>query len=84
MPITRDGVRAATKLKKEGVQVTMTGLYAAHQALTAAAVGAEYAAPYLGRMDDNQRGGIESISQMLSIANSTEAPLRILVASIRR
>ena len=29
------------------------GLYTAHQAFTAAALGAEYAAPYLGRMNDS-------------------------------
>eukprot|EP00958_Prasinococcus_capsulatus_P009966 scaffold966_cov415-Prasinococcus_capsulatus_cf.AAC.29 len=83
LPITKEGVRAASMLKREGVRITMTGLYASHQAITAASLGAEYAAPYLGRMDDNQRGGVESIAQMLSIASNTEKPLRVLVASIR-
>jgi hypothetical protein len=37
------------------VPLCMTAVYSAHQALTAAALGATYAAPYLGRMNDNQR-----------------------------
>lgn len=31
---------------------TTTGIYAPHQVLTAIACGADYAAPYLGRMND--------------------------------
>lgn len=30
----------------------LAGVFAAHQCLTALAVGADYMAPYLGRMDD--------------------------------
>ena len=41
------------------------GVYTAHQAFTAIAAGADYAAPYLGRMNDAGRSVSDSRSQQL-------------------
>ena len=64
MPATRDGVEAAALLKAAGAPVTLTGLFAAHQALAAAAVGADYAAPYLGRIGGGGRDGRQEVVAM--------------------
>lgn len=83
IPVTEDGVRAARRLGADGVPVTLTALYAAHQAVTAAALRVAYAAPYLGRLGDAGRDGTAIVRQMQAIAGASGAPTRILVASIR-
>lgn len=83
VPITESGARAARFLVREGHRVTMTGVYATHQVVSAVALGATYAAPYLGRMNDAGKDGMESIMDMQCIVDATESDLRVLVASVR-
>lgn len=84
VPITRDGAVAASILKQEGIRVTLTAVYGAHQALSAAAIGADYAAPYLGRMNDAGRDGFDEILAMRAIVHQSGSAMRILVASLRQ
>jgi transaldolase len=51
--------------------------------VTSAAIGAEYVAPYLGRMDDAGRGGVESCAEMQEALRGLGSHTRLLVASIR-
>lgn len=83
VPITREGLEAARTLVRHGVRVTMTGLYAAYQVLLAAGVGAEYAAPYLGRISALGKDGEDEVIQMQEIKEGLESDIRILVASIK-
>ena len=83
VPIDRVGLLAASKLIKEGIPVTLTALHSSKQVLSAAALGAAYAAPYLGRMKDGGRDGLQEVLQMGRILRSLESPTRLLVASIR-
>lgn len=83
VPITREGAIAAATLKAEGVRITMTAVYTAHQALSAAAIGADYVAPYLGRMNDSGRDGFAEIAAMQEIIQASGSPTRVLVASLR-
>ena len=62
-PTTVEGTAAAAKLRDEGVRITMTAVYSAAQALVASALGADYAAPYLGRMNDAGRDGFGEIAR---------------------
>ncbi|MBB5753366.1 transaldolase family protein [Prosthecomicrobium pneumaticum] len=83
VPITREGAEAAARLIAEGVGVTMTAVYAAHQGLSAAALGARYVAPYLGRMNDAGRDGFAEIVAMAELMRAAGGATRILVASLR-
>lgn len=83
VPIDRQGMLAAATLIGEGIPVTLTALHAAKQALSAAALGPAYAAPYLGRMKDAGRDGLQEVLTMNKILRSLESPTRLLVASIR-
>ncbi|CAG9461841.1 unnamed protein product [Pedinophyceae sp. YPF-701] len=83
VPITARGLTAASRLIEEGVPITMTGVYAPHQVVAAAAVGASYAAPYLGRMNDAGRDGMVSCMQMQEIIDNAGSEMRLLVASVR-
>lgn len=83
VPITKIGTQAASGLIAEGIRVTLTGVYAVHQVAIAAALGADYTAPYLGRINDLGRNGREDLVAMAKIISGIGSATRILVASIR-
>jgi transaldolase len=89
LPITRAGAAAARSLIAEGCPVTFTACYAPTQVLLAAALGADYIAPYLGRITDLGRDGHAELTRMQRIVEGVapsagaRSPLRLLVASLR-
>jgi transaldolase len=84
IPATRQGLDAGALLIAQGVPVTWTAVYAPEQAHFAAQLGAAYAAPYLGRLEDAGVNGLALIAQMQSlVARRPSAGTRLLVASIR-
>ena len=85
VPLTHAGLEAAAALAGEhGVSVCTTACYAPHQALSSAAIGAAYVAPYLGRIDDAAgRDGAEEVALMQAALDRTRSPTRLLVASLR-
>ncbi|MEM6253701.1 MAG: transaldolase family protein [Cyanobacteria bacterium P01_D01_bin.156] len=83
VPITRLGTEAATTLIKNSVRVTLTAVYEVPQILIAAAIGADYAAPYLGRINDVTGNGLEIVAMMQQALNGVQSSTRILTASIR-
>ncbi|MBU2502713.1 transaldolase [bacterium] len=84
VPATAAGLAAAAALRREGAAVTLTAVFNPGQVLAAASLGAAYAAPYLGRMDDAGRDGLAQILAMHRILTGTASPVRLLVASLRR
>ena len=50
VPVTQEGLRTITRLKKDGFNVTATGVYDTMQAFYALAAGADYIAAYVNRM----------------------------------
>lgn len=83
VPVTTDGAKAASMLARDGVRICLTACYDSRQALIASSVGAEYIAPYLGRMTDAGKDGLEECKKMQDIADGLGSDTRILVASIR-
>ena len=89
LPITRAGAAAAHSLIAEGCPVTFTACYEPAQVLLAAALGADYIAPYLGRITDLGRDGHAELTRMQRIVEGVARPvqagaaLRLLVASLR-
>jgi len=83
VPATYEGARAARRLVEAGARVTVTGVYNPGQVLTAVGIGADYAAPYLGRMTDNGRDGAASCEKMQSMIDGVGSEMRLLVASVR-
>lgn len=83
VPITQLGTTAAATLVAEGIRVTLTAVYEVPQILIAAALGVDYAAPYLGRITDAGGNGREAIAQMQRALDGVQSPTRILTASIR-
>lgn len=83
VPIDITGILLANQLITGGANVTLTALHFAQQVVTAVAMGAKYAAPYLGRMNDAGMDGMREVRTMGRIIDRTLSPLRLLVASIR-
>jgi len=81
IPATREGLRAGAALSAAGHPVTYTAVYAPEQAHFAAQLGAAYAAPYLGRLEDGGADGLALIAQMQSLVAGSGT--RLLVASVR-
>lgn len=85
IPATREGLSGAAALVAEGIPVTMTAVYRPEQALWSQMVGASYAAPYLGRLEDGGQDGLALIGRMQGLLErySGATPTRLLVASVR-
>jgi transaldolase len=81
VPATAAGLSAAGTLVRDGAQVLLTAVYHPVQALMARDCGIQGVAPYVGRMSDAGRSGVESVVAMQQ-AIGTE-PTRILAASLR-
>lgn len=83
VPATSAGFRAAARLHEVGCRLTLTAVANPGQLLAAAAAGAAYAAPYLGRLDDAGRDGRKVLLAMNTILRGTGARTRLLAASLR-
>lgn len=83
IPATRQGLDAGARLIAQGVPVTWTAVYAPEQAHFAAQLGAAYAAPYLGRLEDAGTDGLALIAQMQALVAQRPSGTRLLVASVR-
>lgn len=83
VPATATGYRAAAALRDAGHAVTLTAVYNPGQLLAAAAMGAAYAAPYLGRLDDAGRDGRKVLLAMQAVLKGSGSGTRLLVASLR-
>eukprot|EP00877_Chromochloris_zofingiensis_P007858 jgi/Chrzof1/3325/Cz12g20290.t1 len=87
IPCTCEGLQAASRLMAldSDACITMTAVYQPSQVMAAQAIGADYVAPYLGRMADTI-GAEEAIQQVVDMQDgvySTGSCMRVLVASIR-
>ncbi|MEB3359123.1 MAG: transaldolase family protein [Synechococcales bacterium] len=83
VPITQAGTTAAARLVAAGVRITLTAVYAHPQVLIGAGLGADYVAPYLGRMTDAGKDGRAELVAMQQSLTGVRSTTRILVASIR-
>lgn len=83
VPVDRQGIDTARQLIHEGIAITFTACYQPHQVLLAAALGARYIAPYLGRISDTGRDGHAEVIAMQRCLDGVGSSTRLLVASLR-
>lgn len=83
VPATRAGLEVTARLAAASIPVLVTAVYAASQVLPAMAAGAQFIAPYLGRMNDAGRDGYAEIAAMQRMIEASGSKLEILVASLR-
>ncbi|WP_431805762.1 transaldolase family protein [Microbacterium paraoxydans] len=81
VPATADGFAAASALVRDGATVLVTAVYSVSQALACAAIGAQYLAPYLGRMRDAGMDAEVVIARMQEMCAGSDS--NVLAASLR-
>ena len=85
VPMTPDGLKACKHLTSEGIPVNVTLIFSPNQALLAAKSGAKYVSPFIGRLDDIGKNGMNLIKDIKEIFDhyKDDFKTQILVASIR-
>ena len=83
MPLTEDGIKATKYVSDNGINVNVTLVFSASQAILAAKAGAKYVSPFIGRLDDISNSGMQLVQEIVQIYDNYDFSTEILVASIR-
>lgn len=83
VPSTTEGLKAVSRLAKDGIRCNVTLCFNAAQALLAARAGAFIISPFVGRVDDTGVDGIALIREIVEIYRAGGISTRVLSASIR-
>lgn len=83
IPTIPEGLRAMQILSSEGYHITATAMYTPMQAYLAAKAGAEYAAPYVNRIDNLGNDGVFTTKKMQDIYVKNGLPTKILAAGFK-
>jgi transaldolase len=83
VPIMPDGLAATKILSEEGIDINMTLIFSANQAMLAAAAGARYVSPFVGRLDDIGNDGMGVIEEIMEAYINFDIDTEVICASIR-
>ncbi len=83
IPTIPEGLKAMRILHEEGYNITATAIYTPLQAYLAAKAGADYAAPYVNRIDNLGTNGIEVTRKIHDIFKNNKFKTEILAASFK-
>ena len=83
IPSVPEGFKAMKALKKEGIRLTATAIYTPMQAFLAAKSGADYAAPYINRIDNMGYNGIQTAKDIHDIFRANGLACEVLAASFK-
>ncbi len=83
IPMTPQGLAAVSRLSKEGIKTNMTLVFSANQALLAAAAGATFVSPFVGRLDDIGNNGMAVVEEIVDIFDTYGLTTQVIAASLR-
>lgn len=83
IPAVPEGIKAIRLLTEEGFHVTATAIYSAMQAFLAAKAGAEYAAPYVNRIDNLGMDGVLTAIRIHQIFTVHSLKTQVLAAGFK-
>lgn len=83
LPMCAEALTATSVLATKGIRVNMTLVFTAVQAMLAAAAGAAYVSPFLGRYDDIGQDGLHELEQIVGCFANSDHECQVLAASIR-
>ncbi|HEX4841558.1 MAG TPA: fructose-6-phosphate aldolase [bacterium] len=83
VPATPDGITAGAALVREGLRVNVTLIFSVNQALLAAKIGATFASPFLGRLDDIGQDGMQVVREAVQIYRTYGFATQVLASSLR-
>lgn len=83
VPMCPDGLAAVKVLSGLGIRTNVTLIFSANQAMLAAAAGASYVSPFVGRLDDIGEDGMQLVRDVADIFNYYDTKTEIIAASLR-
>jgi transaldolase len=83
VPLTREGLKAIGRFKREDIKTNATLVFSANQAILAAKAGASFLSPFVGRLDDASDCGMDLIRQIVTIYDNYDFETEVIVASVR-
>jgi transaldolase len=83
IPMCPEGLKAIKVLSQEGIQTNCTLVFSANQALLAAAAGATFLSPFIGRLDDAGNDGIRILAEIVEIYEYYGMLTEVISASVR-
>ena len=83
IPCYPDGLGVVKELSKKGIKTNVTLIFSANQAVLAAAAGATYVSPFVGRLDDISEDGIRLIEDVKEAFIMGGNDTKIIAASLR-
>jgi transaldolase len=83
IPMTPEGLAAVSVLSEEGIETNVTLVFSANQAMLAAAAGATYVSPFVGRMDDIGNRGMTVVEEIVDIFDIHSISTQVIAASLR-
>ena len=83
VPMIREGVKALSYFRDQGIRTNCTLVFSAGQGILAAKAGATYVSPFIGRIDDINWNGMQLIEELSEIYSIQGYETEILAASIR-
>lgn len=83
VPMIKEGIKALSYFRDNGIRTNCTLVFSAGQAILAAKAGATYLSPFIGRIDDINWDGMGLIEQIAEIYAIQGFETEILAASVR-
>ncbi len=83
IPMTAEGLKATKTCTTEGIKTNVTLVFQPIQGLLAAKAGASFVSPFVGRLDDICRDGMEMVSELMTMLQNYGYSTEVIVASIR-
>jgi transaldolase len=83
VPMTPDGLAAGKKLAAEKIRINVTLCFTVNQALLAAAIGASFVSPFVGRLDDISEDGMAVVRDIVDAYRRQNVRTQVLAASLR-
>jgi transaldolase len=85
IPASLEGVEATYRLARENVKVNFTLCFSVNQALLAAAAGAAFVSPFVGRLDDIGEDGMRLVKDIVEVFKNYPDSIKteVIAASIR-
>lgn len=83
VPMIPEGIAAVRALCQEGIPTNVTLVFSPQQALLAAAAGATYVSPFVGRLDDIGEDGSGLVRDIVEIFDVQGIQTQVIAASLR-
>jgi transaldolase len=83
IPASLEGVEATSILSRENIKVNCTLCFSLNQAVLAAAAGATFVSPFVGRLDDIDEDGMKVVADIVEYLEYYQLPTKVIAASIR-